>query len=246
MKSTPQTFSPRKDLFDGKVLLVTGATGGFGRVVSMALAARGASVILLARSLRRVEALYDEIKQAGYPEPAIYPLDMEGATEQDYAELANNIETQLGRLDGIIHCAVQLGTPTLFAQSDASTWYRLHQVNLHAPYLLTRACLPLLGKSSSAALLFMTDDKTGAYWDAYQVSKQGLAAMAGLLAREYEGSSLRVNCYQPGKTRTALQIKAYPAADGNDQLPTPDDHLDSILYLLSDDCDANGEIFVPV
>jgi NAD(P)-dependent dehydrogenase (short-subunit alcohol dehydrogenase family) len=91
----------------------------------------------------------------------------------------------------------------------------------------------------------MTDDKTGAYWDAYQVSKQGLAAMAGLLAREYEGSSLRVNCYQPGKTRTALQIKAYPAADGNEQLPTPEDHLDSILYLLSDDCDATGEIFVP-
>jgi len=91
----------------------------------------------------------------------------------------------------------------------------------------------------------MTDDKTGAYWDAYQVSKQGLTAMAGLLAREYAGSSLRVNCYQPGKTRTALQIKAYPAADGNDQLPKPDAHLDSILYLLSDDCDANGEIFVP-
>ena len=94
MKSTPQTFSPRKDLFDGKVILVTGATGGFGRVVSMALAARGATVILLARSLRRVEGLYDEIEQAGYPEPAIYPLDMEGATEQDYAELASNIDTQ--------------------------------------------------------------------------------------------------------------------------------------------------------
>jgi NAD(P)-dependent dehydrogenase (short-subunit alcohol dehydrogenase family) len=121
----------------------------------------------------------------------------------------------------------------------------VHQVNLHAPYLLTRACLSLLSRAPKASLLFMIDDKPGAYWDAYQVSKQGLAAMAGLLAREYEGSALRVNCYQPGKTRTALQIKAYPAADDNDQLPTPDDHLDSILYLLSDDCDANGEIFIP-
>jgi len=245
MKTIPSSFNAGQDLLNNKVVLVTGATGGFGKAVSLALARHGATVVLLARSLRRVEALYDEIEQAGHPTPAIYPIDLEGANEQDYADLANNIENQLGRLDGMIHCAAMLGTPTLFAQSDASTWYQVHQVNLHAPYLLTRACLPLLGKSARASLVFMTDDKKGAYWDAYQVSKQGLAAMARLLAREYNGSSLRVNCYQPGKTRTALQLRAFPAADENDQLPLPADHTDAFLYLMSDECQDNGETFTP-
>lgn len=245
MTAIPQSIQITQDMLRDKVILVTGATGGFGKAVSLALARHGATVVLLARNLRLVEALYDEIEQAGYPVPAIYPMNLEGASEHDYEELANNIDSQLGRLDGMVHCAAMLGGPTLFAQSDAATWYKVHQVNLHAPYLLTRACLPLLTRSERASILFMVDDKTGAYWDAYQVSKQGLAAMAGLLAREYAGSDLRINCYNPGKTRTKLQVRAYPAADDNDSLPNPEDHLDAFLYLMSDACQANGEIFSP-
>jgi len=245
MTSVPGNFIATPELLSDQVILVTGATGGFGKAVSTALASHGATVILLARNLRLVEALYDEIEQAGGPTPAIYPMNLEGATEHDYAELANNLESQLGRLDGMIHCAATLGAPTVFAQSDATTWYQVHQVNLHAPYLLTRACLPLLSSAPKASLLFMIDDKPGAYWDAYQVSKQGLAAMAGLLAREYEGSNLHVNCFNPGKTRTALQLRAYPAAHNNDQLPLPQEHLNTFLYLMSAAAKENGQIFSP-
>jgi NAD(P)-dependent dehydrogenase (short-subunit alcohol dehydrogenase family) len=243
MKTIPKDFAPAPGLLQDKVILVSGATGGFGRAASLALARHGATVILLARNLRLVEALYDEIEQAGYPTAAIYPMNLEGATENDYLQLANNIETQLGRLDGLIHCAATLGAPTPFAQSDATTWYQVHQVNLHAPYLLTRACLPLLERADKGSILFMIDDKTSAYWDAYQVSKQALAAMAMLLAREYAGSALRVNCFNPGKTRTALQLRAYPAADANDSLPLPGDHENTFLYLMSDLSNDNGEIF---
>ncbi|MDH3634700.1 MAG: SDR family NAD(P)-dependent oxidoreductase [Gammaproteobacteria bacterium] len=245
MKTVPENFKAADDLLKDKVVLVTGATGGFGKVISMALAAHGATVILVGRNLRLVESLYDEIEQAGYPTPAIYPINLEGATEQDYLELASSIDSQLGRLDGIIHCAAILGTPTVFAQSDAVTWYQVHQVNLHAPYLLTRACLPLLVRSAHSSIVFMVDNKPGAYWDAYQVSKQGLREMAGLLAREYEGSDLHVNCVNPGKTRTALQLRAYPAADINDRLPTPEHHLNTFLYLVSDQVIENGEVFGP-
>lgn len=243
MTRIPDNFNATPDLLKGKTVLVTGATGGFGKPLSLALAQHGATVILLARNLRMVEALYDEIDLAGYPKPAIYPMNLEGASEHDYGELAANIESQLGQLDGLIHCAAILGAPTVFAQSDAETWYRVHQVNLHAPYLLTRACLPLMSRSERASILFMIDDKTGAYWDAYQVSKQGLAAMAELLAQEYAGSNLRVNCFNPGKTRTGLQLRAYPAADENERLPSPQDHIDTFLYLMSDSSNENGEIF---
>jgi len=243
MKTRPADFVATPDLLDGKVILVTGATGGFGKAVSFALAAHGATVVLLARNLRLVEALYDEIEQAGYPVPAIYPLNMEGAGEQDYAELASNIDAQLGRLDGLVHCAALFGAPTVFAQSDVETWYQVHQVNLHAPYLLTRACLPLLTRSTPASVLFMVDDKPGAYWDAYQVSKRAVAAMAELLANEYAGSGLRINRINPGRTRTALQLRAFPAADENDLLPLPQAHTDTFLYLLSDQSTENGECF---
>lgn len=243
MTRIPDNFNATPDLLKDKTVLVTGATGGFGKPLSLALAQHGATVILLARNLRMVEALYDEIDLAGYPKPAIYPMNLEGASEHDYGELAANIESQLGQLDGLIHCAAILGAPTIFAQSDAETWYQVHQVNLHAPYLLTRACLPLMSRSERASILFMIDDKTGAYWDAYQVSKQGLVAMAELLAQEYAGSNLRVNCFNPGKTRTGLQLRAYPAADENERLPSPQDHIDTFLYLLSDSSNENGEIF---
>ena len=245
MKTIPTSFEPPADLLRDRVILVSGATGGFGKAASMSLARHGATVILLARNLRLVEALYDEIEQAGYPTPAIYPINFEGASENDYLQLAANVEQQLGRLEGILHCAASLGTPTLFEQSDSSMWYQVHQINLHAPYLLTRACLPLLTRSQHGSIVFMVDDKKGAYWDAYQVSKQALVAMAQLLASEYAGTGLHVNCFNPGRTRTALQLRAFPASDENETLPTAEDHSSTFLYLLSDACSDNGEIFVP-
>ena len=245
MTRIPDSFSADADALVGKIILVTGATGGFGKTISLTCARHGATVILLAKNLRLVEALYDEIEQAGYPQPAIYPMDLQGATEHDYLDLAQNIEKEFGHLDGLIHCAALLGAPTPFEHSDTETWYQVHQVNLHAPYLLTRSVISLLKDATRASLVFMTDTKRGAYWDAYSVSKQAVATMAQLLATEYEGSSIRVNCVNPGKTRTALQIRAFPAADDNDSLPLPEDHVDIFLYLMSDELQENGEIFTP-
>ncbi len=244
MVQIPETFSPDQGLLNDKIILVTGATGGFGKAISLACAGHGASVILLARNIRLAEALYDQIENAGYPKPAIYPMNLEGATEHDYQELAQNIDQEFGRLDGLIHCAAMLGTPTPFEHSDTEIWYQVHQVNLHAAYLLTRSVISLLKQSKQASLVFITDDKKTAYWDAYTVSKQGVVAMAELLAAEYEGSSLHVNWVNPGKTRTALQLSAFPAADNN-LLPVPADHVKLFLYLMSNELNENGDSFTP-
>ena len=245
MTYIPESFSPHAGLLKDKIVLVTGATGGFGKAISRACAEHGATVVLLAKNLRLVEALYDEIENAGHPKPAIYPMNLEGATEHDYYELAQKSEQECGRRDGLIHCAAVLGSPTPFEHSDSETWYRVHQVNLHAAYLLTRNVISLLKKSRQASLVFMTDDKKTAYWDAYSVSKQAVSAMAQLLAAEFEGSPLHVNCVNPGKTRTTLQVSAFPAADDNASLPTPEDHVDMFLYLMSDELQENGNCFSP-
>jgi NAD(P)-dependent dehydrogenase (short-subunit alcohol dehydrogenase family) len=243
MTQIPDNFQPSADSLKDKIILVTGATGSFGRVVSLAYAKHGASVILLAKNLRSVEALYDEIETQGYPTPAIYPMNLEGATEHNYAELVENIEKEFGRLDGLVHCAGILGAPTPFEYSDAETWHKVLQVNLHAPYLLTRSVIPLLRKSEKSSVVFMTDDKVGAYWDAYGVSKPALATMALNIAAEYDGSTIHINCFNPGKTKTSFQIRAFPAADGNDKLPTPEDHSKIFLYLVSNELDKNGTCY---
>ena len=241
----PENFTPTPGLLDGRVILVTGASGGFGRAASKALAAHGATVILLSKNVRALESLYDEIEAAGGPQPAIYPLNLETATEQAYDELATNIGSEFPQLDGIIHCAAHLGAPTVFEQSDSETWYKVHQINLHAPYFITRACLPLLRQSEHGSVLFMIDDKRGAYWDAYQVSKQALQAMAELLAAEYDGTTIHINCFNPGKTRTSLQVRAFPAASDNKDLPTPEEHNDVFLFCMSRECESNGVTFEP-
>ena len=239
----PDHFSANAELLKDRVILVTGATGGFGRAISKVLAAHGATVILLSKNVREMESLYDEIEAAGGPQPAIYPMNLETATEQAYEELATNISNEFPSLHGIIHCAAFLGAPTVFEQSDAETWYQVHQINLHAPYFITRACLPLLKQADHASVLFMVDDKRGAYWDAYQVSKRALQAMADLLAAEFDGSSVHINSFNPGKTRTGLQVRAYPAAESNKDLPAPDEHSNVFLYCMSPLCDQNGITF---
>lgn len=247
MKTTskPQSFIPQTNSLKDRVILITGATGGFGKAMSLAYAEAGATVILLGKTIRYLENLYDEIEQAGYPTPAIYPLNMEGATEKDYYDMAENIGKEFGRLDGLVHAAVQLGSPTPFEHSDTETWLKVMQVNLNGPYLLTKHCIPLLKQSAHASLVFMTDDKMGAYWDAYAVSKHGINGVMQALSAEYEGSPLYVNCLNPGHSKTALHLRAYPASSKNASLPEPGVYKDLFLYLMSDELNQTGLCFTP-
>ena len=241
----PHNYKPAANNLKDKIILVTGATGGYGKVMSLAYAAAGATVILLGKNVRLLENVYDEIEQAGNPTPAIYPLNLEGATEKDYYEMAENIGNEFGRLDGVLHTAALLGAPTPFEHSDSETWFQVMQVNLNGPYLLTKHCIPLLKQSDHASLVFMTDDKFGAYWDAYAISKSAINGMMLTLSAEYEGSKLYVNTINPGKSRTALHIRAFPASSENDSHPRPEQHSDLFNYLMSDELDQTGFCFKP-
>jgi NAD(P)-dependent dehydrogenase (short-subunit alcohol dehydrogenase family) len=241
----PADYQPTDDCLKDKVIMITGATGAYGKAMSLAYASHGATVILLGKNVRLLENLYDEIEQASYPMPAIYPLNLEGATEKDYYDMAQNIDNEFGRLDGLVHAAGILGDPTPFQHSETEGWYKVMQVNLNGPYMMTKHLIDLLKKSSHASLVFMTDAKTGAYWDAYTVSKKAVDGLMQNLAAEYEGSSLFVNSFNPGPSKTALHIRAFPASMENDSLPEPGKHKDLLLYLMSDDLDQCGVCFTP-
>lgn len=228
-------YTPPADLLANRVILVTGAGAGIGRAAAQAFAAHGASVILLGRTIRKLESVYDAIEQAGYPCPAIYPLNLEGASPNDYRELIQTLEKEFGRLDGLLHNAAILGTLTPIEQYSIGQWYQVLQVNLNAPFLLTQACLKLLKRAPDASIIFTASGigtRARAYWGAYAVSKFAVESLAHILADELEvNTQIRVNCVNPGPVRTAMRNSAFPGEDAT-TLPTPEAIMSAYLYLM--------------
>ena len=233
-----QDYPPAADLLKDRIILVTGAGDGIGRAAARRLGAQGATVILLGRTIRKLEQVYDELEQAGAPKPAIYPMNLEGATPKDYADLAQVIETEFGRLDGLLHNAALFEGLTPIANYDLELWYRTLQVNLNAPFLLTHALLGLLNRSTDASIVFTADqvsEEGQAYWGAYAVAKGGADTLMKILSSELEtNTAIRVNSLDPGRVRTALTQKAYPGRNPA-AWADPEAVLNAYLYLLGPD-----------
>lgn len=223
------------DTLKNKVILVTGAGAGIGKQAALSFAQYGATVILLGRTVDKLEAVYDEIEAAGYPQPAIIPLDMMGATKQNYLDMADTIEGQFGQLDGVLHNAGALGVLCPFDQIEESMFDEVMQTNVKAAMLMTQALLPLLKKSEDGRLVF-TSSTVGhqgrAFWGSYSISKFATEGMMQVLADEYSDSNLRVNAINPGGTRTGMRAKAFPAEDAS-ELKTPLDIMPLYLYLMA-------------
>ena len=238
-------YTPAHDSLASRTILVTGAGDGIGRAAALACAAHGASVILLGRTATKLEKVYDEIENRGQPQAAMLPLDLAHATAAHFEQIAQTIEKEFGRLDGLLHNAADAGTLTPVELYDPETWYRVLQVNLNAAWLLTRACLPLLRKSADASIVFTSADvgrQGRAYWGAYGVSCFGLEGLMQILAAELatEGR-IRANSLDPGAVRTGLRSRLYPGEDAA-KLPRPEGIMPAYLYLLGPDSrGVNGQ-----
>jgi NAD(P)-dependent dehydrogenase (short-subunit alcohol dehydrogenase family) len=218
-----------------KVILVTGANRGFGLAITMGLSKAGATVIMLGRDLGSLEHAYDAVVDAGYKEPILYPLDLEGATPENYQDLQDNVLEKFDKLDGLIHNAAILGAQMPIEQYDIKLWYSTLQINLSAPFMLTQFLIPALLKSDDARILFLSSSvgrEARAYWGAYSVSKFGIEGFAKTLSEELEKTKISVNTVNPGKLRTEMRRTAYPAEDSS-TVPLPEHKSSAIVYLLS-------------
>jgi len=238
MMQIPDDWQARDDYLRQRIILVTGAGSGIGAAVAVACARHGATVILLDKIVRNLEQVYDAIETAGGPQAAIYPMNLEGAAEKDYVDLGATLEKEFGRLDGLLHNAALLGALIPIANFETELWYKILQVNLNAPFLLTRVCLPLLTKSADASVLFNSDHagrKGKAYWGAYAASKAATENFMQVLADELEANTpVRVNSIDPGPVATPLRALAYPGEDPA-TLAAPQDVVRPFLYLLGPD-----------
>lgn len=231
---------PGADALAGRVVLVTGATGGLGRAVAHAVAAAGATVVLVGRKVRALEKLYDELEAGHAAQPAIVPLDAESATPTQYAEVAQKIGDELGHLDGLVHAAAYFHGLTALADHRPDEWLRTLQVNLSAPFALTQACLPLLTAAADSAVIFVTDDPANldsSHWGAYGVAKAGVERMAAILHDENDRGPMRVHVLLPAPMRTALRQRAWFAEDPRN-IATPEASAAAVVALLSPEASA--------
>jgi NAD(P)-dependent dehydrogenase (short-subunit alcohol dehydrogenase family) len=226
------------DLFDGQAILVTGAGQGLGRAVALACAHHGATVALLGRKREKLEAVYDAITQAGRREPAMIPLDLAAAGDAEFGQLAQLVRRDLGRLDGIAHCAAHFVPLGPLANQSLEQWLALLRVNLAAPFALTRACLPLIAQSPDGSVVF-TGETHGAapraYWGGFAVAKSALPALAAIWADELEHAGKpRVNVLIPGPIASPQRAQSHPGED-RERLRSPEDAAKAFLFLLGRD-----------
>jgi NAD(P)-dependent dehydrogenase (short-subunit alcohol dehydrogenase family) len=241
-----KNYTPPANLLEGRVILVTGASSGLGRVASLAYARHGASVALLARNEQKLEAVYDEIMAAGGPEPAMFPFDLAAADDRGFETLTGAIAHHLKRLDGILHSAHAFFSLTPLSLQILEQWQTLMRVNLIAPFALTRAALPLLHAAPDASVIF-TGETHGhapaAYWGGYAVAKSGLETLTRIWSQELElHPNIRINTLIPGPVATTLRSRTHPG-QARESLPQPEELMPQYLFMMGpDSADTRGQV----
>lgn len=240
-------YTARPDLLNGRVILVTGAGRGIGAAAAKTFAAHGATVLLLGKTEENLSRVYDAIEAAGHAQPAVIPFNLETALPHQYDELAAMIESEFGRVDGVLHNASIIGPRTPIEQLSGDNFARVMQVNVNAMFMLTSTLLPLLKLSSDASVVFTSSSvgrKGRAYWGAYAVSKFATEGLMQVLADEVDGiANVRANSVNPGATRTDMRAQAYPGENPANN-PLPEAIMPVYLYLIGPDSQGvNGQAF---
>ena len=238
MSIDPKKYAHSPGILRDRVIAITGASDGIGKALAIRAAKLGAQVILHGRNAAKLEGVYDQIVQTDEVcRPSIAIMDLATAGSEAYSSLAASIEQEFGRIDGLVHNAALLGQRLSIEQYDATEWQQVLHVNLTAPFALTQVFLPLLRRSQDPSVIF-TSSGVGregrAYWGAYSVSKFGIEALSQILAAENKHVPIRVNCINPGPTRTSLRRAAYPAEDRKAS-KRPEEVLSPYIYLLGPD-----------
>tara|TARA_B100001250_G_scaffold414376_1_gene452336 strand:- start:4207 stop:4956 length:750 start_codon:yes stop_codon:yes gene_type:complete len=232
----PNSYEPNKKNLENKTIFITGATSGIGKALAIKLSKMGAKLILHGRNNPKLVSMYKEINNIGH-EPTVVELDLEKSKADDYQNFIKLIETKYQKIDGLVHNAAILGDRSPIEHYDIGLWQKVLHVNLTAPFILTRCLLPFLKQSEGSSIIF-TSSGVGisgkAYWGSYSVSKFGIEGLYQILADELENTNIRVNCIDPGSTRTKMRKKAYPSENPKN-VSRPEDVLRPYLFLLSEE-----------
>ncbi|OTA20068.1 short-chain dehydrogenase [Xenorhabdus beddingii] len=230
-------YQPNRDLLQQKIILVTGAGDGIGREAALTYARHGAQVILLGRTTAKLEAVKQQIENEGGLPAGIYTMDLLTVSAEACQTFVSDLAQRYSHLDGVLHNAGLLGVVAPIVEQPVQLWHEVMQVNVNATFMLTQALIPLLLKSARGSLVFTSssvgrEGRSG--WGAYAVSKFATEGLMQVLAQEYQDTSLRINCINPGGTRTSMRASAFPDENAA-RLKTPADIMPVYLYVMGDD-----------
>jgi NAD(P)-dependent dehydrogenase (short-subunit alcohol dehydrogenase family) len=199
---------------EGRIALVTGSSRGIGAATARALARAGAHVVITARTARDLEAVEEEIHEAG-GSATIAPMDL--VESDSIARLADAVSERWGKLDVLVINAAILPQLTPVAQIEQQFFNRALTLNVLATQALLANFDPLLKRSEGARVVGVTShlgQNPRAYWGAYGATKAAFDNLLGAYAQEVENiSKVRVAILDPGKTRTQMRARAYPGED---------------------------------
>jgi len=225
----------------GRIALVTGASRGIGRAAAKALAAAGAHVILVSRTVGGLEEADDEIRKAG-GDATLVPLNLKDFDALE--RLGASIFERWGRLDAFFANAGVLGAMTPLTHLEPKTFEDLLDVNVTANWRLIRSLDPLLRLSEAGRALFVSSSVAREhvpFWGGYAMSKAALESLALTYAAECEGTNVKANLLNPGPVRTGMRAKAFPGEDP-ETLPPPEALAPLIVEMLSARWEQNGEL----
>jgi NAD(P)-dependent dehydrogenase (short-subunit alcohol dehydrogenase family) len=234
-------FKPEQHQFAGKTYLVTGAGQGLGKALAMQLAKLGATVILHGRSVEKLEAVYDEIEQAGGAEPAMLPADFAKVSEADIEQLVIGVRKEAKQLHGLIHCAVDCPSLAPVGNQKLDDLMQNFRVNVAAPIALTRACLPLLtqtanASASRASVIFTAETHAAQpkpFWAGLAVSKGALLTLNSIWPGEFADTTpLNMLTITPGPIASPQRLVTHPG-ELKRKLPVIESVVPAYLYVLA-------------
>jgi NAD(P)-dependent dehydrogenase (short-subunit alcohol dehydrogenase family) len=225
----------------GKVLMITGASQGLGRALTLAYAEEGANLVVNSRSADSLDSVAEKAKGAGVEVLAI-PGDVSRSTHVEM--LVEAAVERFGRVDGLINNAGLLGPRVPIEEYPVDEWRKVLEANLTGPFLLAKAVIPRMPEGGSIINVTSGVSIEGrSRWGAYSVSKFGVEGLTQILAAELEDRGIRVNSVDPGGMRTEMRAAAYPDEDPMTRI-TPEENTAVFLYLASDESkDVTGERF---
>jgi NAD(P)-dependent dehydrogenase (short-subunit alcohol dehydrogenase family) len=229
----------------GRTILITGATDGIGKVLAIEFSKLGSNIILLGRNSSKLDKVYDQLDNSLTSQKHLILQADLGLLNNDSAhEILHAIAEEFTSLDGIIHNAAILGTMTTLEDYELSRWDEVLNVNLRAPFLLTKTLKTILETSTLPRIIFTSSGVANmgrAFWGAYSVSKFGLKGLAEIFANELETTSpIKVFNFDPGATQTKMRASARPAENPN-SLKTPNDLVNCYLWFFSEESSESTE-----
>lgn len=227
--------------FAGKIALVTGASRGIGRAGALALAASGAHVLALARTVGALEELDDEIANSG-GKASLVPADLTEFETVD--QLGPALAKRFQKLDILVLNAGALGELAPVPDISPKAWRRAFDTNVEANWRLLRTLDPLLRASGGARIIVLTSRIGGEiarpFWGTYAASKAALEMLAKTYAEETRSAGVRVALIDPGAMRTRLRAEAMPG-EKPQSLPHSSELAPLILKAASPQYDGHAE-----